>query len=346
MTEVSVIVPTYNRAAVLPRAIRSIQAQRGPRREIIVVDDGSTDDTRSVVEGFDDIRYIRLGENRGVSGARNRGLDATDTRYVLLLDSDDALAAGALATLTDRLAAEDDSCVGVTAGYRRRTGRLVTDVVTFEDRSVSLDDLESGSIPGGWGASGTLYRRRLFDDVGQFDEALGKGEDFDLFVRALAAGHRFRLVPDVVLSVYDRDDNITRSALRSIVDSNQRLLEKHGERLPPAYLAERAFEIGYARLGMGELSGAVEAFERSLAWGDTEAQLHYRIAIACAEHSYRSLSIQHFAAALQAGSRTAKTSVHLLAMCVHPRCWHGVSRLYEGLTACVTHLRHGLFGSS
>jgi glycosyltransferase involved in cell wall biosynthesis len=348
MAEVSVVIPTYNRATVLPRAIRSVLTQEGPACEVVVVDDGSTDDTQSVVERFEAVRYIRLGENRGVSGARNRGLDATDGDAVLLLDSDDALVEGALATLTTHLEADDDACAGVTSGYRRLTGGLVTDVVRFDERTVSLTDLEAGAVQGGWGASGTLYRRDLFETIGGFDEALGKGEDFDLFVRALAAGYRFRYVPDVLLSVYDREDNITSSALRSIVDSNRRLLEKHGERLPPSYLAERAFEMGYARLGMGAVSEAERDFARALARRNSEpgrARLHYRIAIAYAEQNHRSPSIRHFTESLQAGSRTAKTSVHLLAMRVHPRCWHGVSRLYEGLTARLTHLRHGLFGT-
>jgi glycosyltransferase involved in cell wall biosynthesis len=347
MVEVSVIVPTYNRAAVLPRALDSVLGQSGPDREVVVVDDGSTDDTRAVVERFG-VQYVRLERNRGVSGARNRGLDATSGEYVLLLDSDDALADGALAALYRRLRAEDDACCGLSAGYRRLSGGLVTDVVRFEDRTVSLADLSAGSVSGGWGASGTLYRRALFEDIGRFDETLGKGEDFDLFVRALAAGYRFRYIGDVLLSVYDREDNITRSGLQTIVDSNQRLMAKHGERLPQQYLAERAFEIGYARVGMGDLTGAKDAFQRALNSSESESQranLQYRIAIAYAEQHHQSLATAHFTDALQSGSPTARTWVHLLSMRVHPRCWQGVSRLYERVTARLTHLRHGLSGS-
>lgn len=343
MPDVSVVVPTYNRATVLARAIRSVLTQRGPDREVVVVDDGSTDDTRSVVDRFDAVRYIRLEHNRGVSGARNRGLDATDGEYVLLLDSDDALVDGALAALYGQLQAADADCGGVSTGYRRLTGGLVTDVVRLDTGRVSFDDFESGSVSGGWGASGTLYRRALFDDIGRFDERLGKGEDFDLFVRALAAGYRFQYVEDVLLSVYDRDDSITASAFRDIVDSNRRLVEKHGERLPPAYLAERWFEVGYARLGLGDRPDAREAFERALRTSESERQragLHYRIAIAYAEQSHRPPSIHHFGESLRSGSRTAKTYVHLLSMRIHPRCWRGVTRLYEGVSALLTHLRH------
>lgn len=90
---VSVIIPTYNRAATLPRAIDSVIAQTVDSWKIIVVDDGSTDNTRAVIEKYqhklgEQLLYISQA-NRGASAARNVGIDAADSAYVAFLDSDD-----------------------------------------------------------------------------------------------------------------------------------------------------------------------------------------------------------------------------------------------------------------
>ena len=89
---ITIIIPTHNRATLLPRAIRSVLAQDDPNWELVVVDDGSTDDTRAVVEGFADarIRYI-YQENRQLNGARNTGIREARGEYAGFLDDDDEL---------------------------------------------------------------------------------------------------------------------------------------------------------------------------------------------------------------------------------------------------------------
>ena len=80
---VSVIIPTFNRAELLPRAIQSVLDQTLPDLELIVVDDGSTDDTLQVLQGFSDprIRYIRHEANKGLAAARNTGIRAAGTIF-------------------------------------------------------------------------------------------------------------------------------------------------------------------------------------------------------------------------------------------------------------------------
>src|SRR5438132_413419 len=91
---VSIIMPTFNRAAWLPVSIGSITGQSYPDWELIVVDDGSTDDSRSLVEGMHQtdprIRYVTNRRRKGMSGARNQGLEEARGRYLAFLDSDDA----------------------------------------------------------------------------------------------------------------------------------------------------------------------------------------------------------------------------------------------------------------
>jgi glycosyltransferase involved in cell wall biosynthesis len=94
---VSVVIPTYNRAGLIAQAVRSVLDQTGINFEIIVVDDGSTDNTRQILEQFNDkIRYLAT-ENRGVAHARNIGMKASFGRYIAFLDSDDLYLPGKLA---------------------------------------------------------------------------------------------------------------------------------------------------------------------------------------------------------------------------------------------------------
>src|SRR5436190_1011588 len=92
MVQFSVVVPTYNRAPTLPQAIESVLAQKNADFELIVVDDGSTDDTSAVVARFGDARIAYLHQpNRGVSAARNAGAARAGGRLIVFLDSDDEL---------------------------------------------------------------------------------------------------------------------------------------------------------------------------------------------------------------------------------------------------------------
>ena len=88
---VSVVIPTHNRAVQVARAIASVQCQTYPNLEIVVVDDCSTDNTRTVVEGYGDqrIRYVRHDQRRGASAARNTGIRLATGEFIAFLDDDD-----------------------------------------------------------------------------------------------------------------------------------------------------------------------------------------------------------------------------------------------------------------
>lgn len=104
--KLSIIIPAYNAEAYLPQCLDSILAQEHRGCEVIVVDDGSTDGTAALLEHYPDVKVIHQ-ENRGMSTARNRGLDEARGEYILFVDSDDLLTEGALATLASELTGED-----------------------------------------------------------------------------------------------------------------------------------------------------------------------------------------------------------------------------------------------
>jgi glycosyltransferase involved in cell wall biosynthesis len=110
LPDISVVLATYNRAAQLPRAIASVLAQDGPRFELIVVDDASTDGTRAYLKTLTDprVRVIAAPHNLGPAGARNLGLEAARADIVAFLDSDDAYRAGRLALPLASFAADPD----------------------------------------------------------------------------------------------------------------------------------------------------------------------------------------------------------------------------------------------
>ena len=104
--KLSIIIPAYNAEVYLPQCLDSILAQEHQGCEVIVVDDGSTDGTAALLERYPDVKVVHQ-ENRGMSTARNRGLDEARGEYILFVDSDDLLTAGALETLVAELSGED-----------------------------------------------------------------------------------------------------------------------------------------------------------------------------------------------------------------------------------------------
>ena len=123
---VSVVIPTHNRSDLLPRAIRSVFAQTFQDWEVIVVDDGSTDDTAAVVRSFRDerVRYVKLERNSGPSRARNVGIDGARGRYLAFLDSDDEYLPHKLETQLRQFQTNPYKLarLGVVLGHRRVQG--------------------------------------------------------------------------------------------------------------------------------------------------------------------------------------------------------------------------------
>ena len=181
-TTVSVVIPTFNRASTLARAIRSVLAQTRPADEVIVVDDGSTDDTATRVRAdFPDAQLIRQS-NRGVSAARNAGIGAATGEWIALLDSDDEWLPP---KLERQLASVDPSTVLChTDEIWIRRGRRVNPMKKHEKRGGQIFEhcLPLCAIS----PSSALIRRHLFETIGTFDEDLPACEDYDFWLRVTA----------------------------------------------------------------------------------------------------------------------------------------------------------------
>jgi glycosyltransferase involved in cell wall biosynthesis len=184
---VSVVIPTYNYGHFVTRAVESALAQTHADREIIVVDDGSADDTRDRLAPFmGRIRYI-YQENRGLSAARNTGIRAARGALIAFLDSDDLWHPEKLAVQARYLArhpevallASDHLDLHASEADRVDWPRI-DEAGAIEARAISFEDLVVSSR---FGSCGVVARRWCFDEVGLFDETLRSAEDVDMWIR-------------------------------------------------------------------------------------------------------------------------------------------------------------------
>jgi glycosyltransferase involved in cell wall biosynthesis len=190
LPRVSVIIPTYNRAHFIAEAIRSVLSQTYRDFEIIVVDDGSTDNTKEVVNSFKDhhIRYI-YQDNQRVCVARNNGIEVSKGEYIVLLDSDDVLMEKAIERELHML--ERNPEVGLSYGQKymmdekghifalRKPKHRAPGVYRGAKEIINLFRYGNYIVP-----STTMIRRSSIIDVGLFDPAFNAGSnDFEMWVR-------------------------------------------------------------------------------------------------------------------------------------------------------------------
>ena len=223
MPHVSVIIPTYNSAAYLVEAIDSVLAQTYSDVEILVVDDGSTDDTPKVIKKYGDrVRYLRQA-NSGVAVARNRGISESLGRYVAFLDADDTWLPVKLERQLEGLAGRLDARLCYSA-FLSVTSDLQPIGVRRSDRvGRALEDLLlRGNVVGS--ICTVIAERSLFQLAGGFDPELSQCADWDMWVR-LAAHTEFVYIDEPLVTYRQHDSNMSRNAPLLERDS-LRVLEK------------------------------------------------------------------------------------------------------------------------
>ncbi len=211
--DVSVIIPTFNRSALVSRAIESVLAQTYPVNEIIVVDDGSTDDTEQVIRKYENgVRYIRQ-ENAGVSAARNRGIKAATGEWIAFLDSDDEWLPNLVGTHEQALSNHPDCkwsfCNFQFAGGSVQQSTTVEKAVSFKGVVGYFDALMRGiRFP----TAGFLIHRSVFDIVGKFNPGMRTGEDIDLCARIAMRYPRIAYSPEICyLVLRDNLDSLMKA---------------------------------------------------------------------------------------------------------------------------------------
>jgi len=194
---VSVIIPTYNRAALVAEAVPSVLAQTWRDFEVLVVDDGSTDDTAAALAPFaGQVTVLRRPSRGGVSAARNRGIAAARGQWLAFLDSDDLWLPEKLRRQWAFLEAQPGLLLCQTEETWVRRGVRVNQPLSHRKvgGDIFLKSLERCLVS----PSAVLLHRRLIEEHGGFDENLPAAEDYDLWLR-LSWRYPVGLVPEALV---------------------------------------------------------------------------------------------------------------------------------------------------
>ncbi len=206
---ISVIIPTYNRGWIINEAIDSVLAQDYINFELIVVDDGSTDNTHDILDSCHNNFLVLRQNNKGVSAARNRGLAAASGRLIAFLDSDDFWLPQKLSRQVDFFQSNPDALICQTEEIWIRNNVRVNPKkrhkkpsgMIFEP-SLSLCLVSPSAV---------MIKKNLFEEVGLFDETLPACEDYDLWLR-ISCMHPVHLIDTpLIIKRGGHDDQLSES---------------------------------------------------------------------------------------------------------------------------------------
>ena len=208
MSSISAVIPTYNRAVLLERALDSVLAQTLPVDEVIIVNDGSTDNTSSMLKSrYPEVNLIEQN-NQGVSAARNTGIVAARHDWIALLDSDDVWHQNKLERQIQELNNAPDYLICHSNEIWIRNG-------------VRIKQMNKHKKMGGYifqhclplcaiSPSAVIIHRLLFDEIGLFDETLPACEDYDLWLR-LCSRYPVLYIEEALITKYGgHDDQLSR----------------------------------------------------------------------------------------------------------------------------------------
>jgi glycosyltransferase involved in cell wall biosynthesis len=262
---VSVIIPTCNRAGLLPTAIRSVLNQTFSDFELIVVDDASDDSIDDVVKVFRDerVRWIRHDRRRGGAAARNTGIRNTGAEFVAFLDDDDEWHPDKLARQMSIMKNTDADVGAAYTGYEvvdRDTGAVRSQMLP-EHRGYLSSVLLEGNCVGP--TSSILMRRKCFETVGMFDERLVSFQEYDLWIR-LSKAYRFDYVLERLFKYHVHGTRISTNP-EAIFKGLDLLLQKYGTtRIFKRTCSIRYLAIAVQFCEMGKSGRAREALRRAI----------------------------------------------------------------------------------
>ncbi len=274
MPAVSAIVTTYNRAHMVTGAIKSVFDQTYKDFELIIVDDGSTDDTQTALQKYADRATIIHQQNQGLSGARNTAIAAASGKYVAFLDDDDLWLPERLARQVPLLEDSPDiALVFSDADLINEDGRITgrwSDFISVQPM-ICLETLFMYNyIP----VLTTLVRRTAFEDVGLFDPVMKKCEDYDMWLRILqkyrAVYHPAQLAQYRIWSGGKSQDKL--AMLEQVLHAKERavLRAKRLQSVPDSFLQRHCYSkfeqlaATYDQMGCNEQADDVRKRQQEL----------------------------------------------------------------------------------
>ena len=288
MAKVSIIIPTYNYAEYIQKAIDSVLAQTYKNYEIIVVDDGSTDNTRKIIENKykNKVRYY-YQENKGAPAARNEGIKKSEGEYLSFLDADDYLTES---SIEDRLTVleQNKSIPWVYSKwlYLDTQGNIIFNA--FQGAPFLYKDKRKGNVflamlAGALICTPTvLVRKSCVEEIGGFDERLTAFQDYDLWLR-VSHLYPIEYVDEVLAYVLIHEGSIstTQSAYPSRAIINAKIEKNYGDYLPELGFEWRRIKAGEYNywgeisLKKGKFKEALKYYSLSLRNNPFQKQAYY-----------------------------------------------------------------------
>ena len=233
---ISVIIPVYNRGYMLKHAIDSVLAQDFKNFELIISDDGSTDNTFEIIRSYGNrVKAIHM-DNKGVSAARNRGLAIASGDFIAFLDSDDLWLPNKLSAQIDFFNSNHKALICQTEEIWIRNGVRVNPMKKHKKRSGMI--FEPSLLLCLVSPSAVMIKRELFNIAGLFDESLPACEDYDLWLRITCKFPVFLIDKPLIIKQGGHEDQLSKMPCldKYRIKSIKNILEK-GQLTEKQYLA-------------------------------------------------------------------------------------------------------------
>ncbi len=248
MPRVSVIMPTYNAGARIGAAIGGVLTQTHPDVELVVVDDGSTDDTVAIARGFGDRIVVLSQENAGPNAARNAGLRRASGEVIALCDSDDFLLPHYL-TEALRLLRKEPGRTWVTCASKLLTDTGLKDYGYSPFGEVPRERQREAILQGNIVSIFSVFPRAMVDEIGLFDEQLTRAEDWEYWARAILSGWRVAFQPEIA-AYYRQQGQSQSSDATAMLDAEDAMISRIVEQFAGTFTA-REEELLAAREELG-----------------------------------------------------------------------------------------------
>lgn len=245
---VSIILPTYNRSNVVGRAIESVLGQTFTNFELIVVDDGSTDDTLKILENYNDerIRIFSHDNNKGGSAARNTGISKSDGKYIAFIDSDDEWLRTKLQLQVEKIRSHPSLSIVYTGHYKNSQGTREIGQIPQHDGNIFEAQLARDRVNP---TSTVLVDKHCFETVGTFNESLNARQDYEMWLR-IAKKFNFGYIKKPLVIMHEGEDRITDNVDRriratlTIVNKYSKEIDNLPKRKKRSTLATQYFSMG------------------------------------------------------------------------------------------------------
>ena len=275
---VSIVIPTYNRARLLSRAIQSVLNQTYSNFELIIVDDCSNDCTESVVKGFHDdrIRYIRHEKNQGAATARNNGIMAAKGEYIAFQDSDDEWLPTKLEKQVNAFnSAPSDRGVVYTSFWLIDNGKktlVPSSHVKQTEGKISDELLETNFVS----TPTAVVRKECFEKVGMFAN-IPRFQDWELWLR-ISKYYSFKHIREPLVNSYRQPDSISRR-IDALVLARKYILFRYYDAISekPKILGRHYSDIGIFLCSKGDIKAGRKYFFKAVSANPFNAKLLLRI---------------------------------------------------------------------